>query len=85
MRVTHEFKLTARCPVDATFDTYIVTVETDHQIDVEHILKTAASCHSTEEYIYQEDLTQRLATQLELPVTTRGTHSAVVTTVTCEP
>lgn len=83
MRVTHELAAVTVCPVTDRPDVYRMTVETDRLISVEEIIE--AVDRYSGEAIYQEDLTQQLATELVATVETVGTHSGVTTTVVAEP
>lgn len=73
----HRFRTTAVCPVDQSTDIYDVTVEVSGLLPVEDI---HAALRSVEQPIYQEDLTNLLATELNARVTTVGMHSGIETT-----
>ena len=79
MKVTHQFTMHCKCPVDDRLDYYEAQVETDQLVKVEDILKAAAQ-YSTQA-MYQEDLTRGLSEAIQCQVTTIGMHSGVRTTV----
>ena len=77
MIVTHDFELTATCPVDGTLDRYDVRVAVTRTLPVEEILEAVKGAPQK---AYQEEITAHLAKVLGARVTTRGTHSGIVTT-----
>jgi len=85
MNVTHELKVTKRCPVNGAEDIYDVTIETDALVNVERIMEIVDALPET---IFQEHLTERLATELaseaaayhHFRVQTVGFHSGIKTT-----
>lgn len=83
MKVTHEFEVRALCPVDGSEDVYAAKFTTHTIVPVEEILSKAAMFAGL--HLYQETLTRLLHDELGETVTTVGTHSGVVTTVTVEP
>jgi len=82
MNVRHELTIGGLCPVDGSADTYAITVEANRVVRVEDILRTAEELPRP---LYQEEVTQSLASRLRCRVTSVGTHSGVVTTCVCEP
>ncbi len=80
MNTTHQLTVRRRCPVDDAYDVYEVTIETYKMIEVERILGAIAALP---EKLFQEDLTQQLATALGCTVRTVGYHSGVKTTCVC--
>lgn len=84
MRVTHREIIHARCPVEPeVWDYYEVAFETEALVEVERVRGVLREFAGRA--IYQEDLTQRLATLTQCVVTTTGLHRTTRTTVTCEP
>jgi len=78
MMVVYELTFSRKCPVDEAHDHYHLTIEANHTILVEDILR-AIEC--LPEKAYQEDLTKILARKLGTEsVTTVGYHSGVKTT-----
>lgn len=81
--VTHEFRMSALCPIDGTVDYYQVTLAVgDRLVHVEDVLDVARSY--ADQTLFQEWLTARLASDLGGDVTTVGFHSGVRTTVTAK-
>lgn len=71
MKVSHTFRGHATCPVDPRIvDDYEVTVETNRLIKVEDIFGAFRRIKE-DGPIFQEDLTQKLATALNATVTTK--------------
>lgn len=77
LKVVHELRAVAVCPVDQTLDIYDVTIETDRVIAVETILEVVRGCEDRE--LFQEDLTVHLSRELGCTVSTVGVHSGVRT------
>lgn len=73
---TYSLNIHARCPADGTLDLYDLVVEGPEMLAVETLLEIVREL--TDEPIYQEDLTERLAERLAgWKVTLRGDHSRV--------
>ena len=83
MTVTYAFELTAKCPSDGSDNQYLVEVTADKFMLCESLLAMSAEFEG--KAIYQEDLTEALATRLKCQVTTYGEHCGgkVQTTVKC--
>lgn len=85
MKVTHEFELQAKCPVDDSRDIYHCSIEIGRMLKCEEIIESARRI-ATAEAIFQEDLTQAIANRIGGKTTTVGLHKCgVKTTVVCEP
>lgn len=71
------------CPADnKTVDSYRVTVSTDRMILVEDLLRDAKQFEGRA--IFQEELTEKLASLLKARIETVGRHSGVETRCVCE-
>ncbi len=79
MKITHEFRMVGKCPVDDAQDFYEVTVSTDKMIPVERILLAARALEFPD---FQESVTAKLAAAIQCTVTTVCYHSGVKTTCT---
>jgi hypothetical protein len=78
MKVRHEFIAWGLCPEDEAPDRYEIIVETTKLLLVESIKKQTMQLLSVP--IYQEDFTEKLASQIGASITTICTHSEVKTT-----
>lgn len=85
MIATHNFTLTATCPVDGSRDVYEVSVKVGYLVKCEDIV-AAAETISKESPVFQEELTEKLARKIpHSTVTTSGHHRCgVFLTVICE-
>lgn len=81
MRIRHELTITAVCPVDGKPDRYEAFIDCTRIIPVEDILAAVSQCATRK--VFQEDLTQELARQLGVKITTTGYHSGVKTVCQC--
>lgn len=77
MIVRHELTMHCTCPVNGARDSYQVIVEANRVVKVEDII---AAVRSMPDRMFQEDITQALAAELDCGVTTIGYHSGVKTT-----
>ena len=82
MKATYERAVVAECPSDGATIIYDLRVETDgHWFEVETLNRSIAA--ATKRPLFQEDLTQRIVSELQkravttCVVTTVGLHSGV--------
>jgi hypothetical protein len=81
MKVTHNFTVVSKCPVNDGVDVYDAIARTERLIKVETILTEVE--HYKDVAAYQEDICESLSQELGCEVTLIGTHSGVRTEVTC--
>ena len=77
MLIRHHLTITASCPVDRKPDHYEAVIECGSVIKVEDILAAVERLKTRR--IFQEQLTQELASTLGAKVTSTGYHSGVKT------
>jgi len=80
MQIEYNFRVDCGCPVDYLPDFYEVTLLTTKTIPAEKILEVVKSFSS--EYMFQEDLTQKLQRLFNCNVVSLGSHSGIITKVT---
>ncbi len=68
----YEFTIVARCPNNEDFDHYTVSIETEKMIMCEELAVLSNSYKQTK--IFQEDLTEYLASLYNCKVTLSGYH-----------
>ena len=78
MKVTHEIEVRGLCPVDLSFDVYQVKISSMKIVKVEEIISVV---NALKWPLYQEEMTQKLAEELQCSVCSVGYHSGVKTTV----
>jgi len=78
MNTLHKLHIVATCPEDDTTDIYWAEIECGGRLLPVAAIHDAIE-EATEEPIYQEQLTKRLAALLGVTVRTRGTHSGIRT------
>jgi GTP cyclohydrolase I len=79
MEITYSLPIMARCPSNGHADVYTLLVVANEMILVERILEVAEQFSG--ETLYQEELTQKLADELDTYVQTTGNHFGVETVV----
>ncbi len=78
MHVRHEIQIQCKCPTDDLLDLYDCIVECERVLKIEEIISAVEDLAGQK--MFQEDLTVKLARQLNARVTTTGWHFGTVKT-----
>jgi len=81
MRCEYTIEIECNCPVNGERDVYQVTLVSHEKILVEDIIEYMG--RFSNETVFQEDLTQKIAKDFNCETTSIGSHSGVITKVTC--